>query len=590
MRRLAAILDADVVGYSRLMGLDEAGTFSALKACRSTLILPTIAAHSGRIVKQTGDGLLAEFASVVDAVGCAMTIQQMMPQHNEKGGTQRLELRIGIHLGDVIVEDDDIHGDGVTVAARLQEIAPPGGICVSQQVHDHVASKLDFPATDIGKRTLSDVHRPIRIWRWQPGEASEPAPAAPPPDQRPLQERQRPSIAVLPFVNLSSVGEQEHFSDGFTEELIATLARCRWLRVVARNSSFSYKGKSVDVRKVAEDLGVKYVIEGSIRRSGSRIRITAQLLSGESGMLLWAERYDRTLDDIFVLQDEIAGQITGTVEPELGMIEFAALRGHPTADMDAWNIYLKGLWHLYKFNLDDLKTAKQLFERAIALEPAFAQAHARLAYVHIQLGWYGPLEERAERIGDAIRLAERAIALDSREPAAHLALGRALALGGQPERGIDHLRNALRLDASFAQGHFALGQALCYVERPEEGIAAINEAFRLSPRDPHLWTFHNMLAIAHYQSGRLAESAAAARASLRQENVTFWPAMVLAAALGAGGPSAEARDAIAALLCRRPDMTADKARAEFYFGRLPAMPEHFIDRFVNDLRRAGLPE
>ncbi|PDT43039.1 MULTISPECIES: tetratricopeptide repeat protein [Sinorhizobium] len=590
MRRLAAILDADVVGYSRLMGLDEAGTFKALKTCRSSLILPTIAAHRGRIVKQTGDGLLAEFASVVDAVGCAMAIQEMMLQHKEEINGRRLELRIGIHLGDVIVEDDDIHGDGVTVATRLQEIAPPGGICVSRQVHDQVASKLDFPAVDCGKRKLSDAHGPIRIWRWQPGGAPEQSPAAPPPDEQPVPGRQRPSIAVLPFVNLSSVGEQEHFSDGFTEELIATLARCRWLRVVARNSSFSYKGKSVDVRKVAEDLGVKYVIEGSVRRSGDRIRITAQLLSGESGMLLWAERYDRTLDDIFVLQDEIAGQITGTIEPELGMIEFAALRGHTAADMDAWNIYLKGLWHLYKFNLDDLKIAKQLFERAVELEPSFAQAHARLAYVHIQLGWYGPLDERAERIADATRLAERAIALDSREPAAHLALGRALALGGQPERGIDHLRNALRLDASFAQGHFALGQALCYVDRPEEGIAAISEAFRLSPRDPHLWTFHNMLAIAHYQAGRLAESAAAARASLRQENVTFWPAMVLAAAIGAEGPGGEASEAVAALLCRRPDMTADKARAEFYFGNVPAMSEDFIDRFVEDLRRAGLPE
>ncbi|OAP35855.1 adenylate cyclase [Sinorhizobium glycinis] len=589
MRRLAAILDADVVGYSRLMGLDEAGTFRALKACRSTLIFPTIAAHGGRIVKQTGDGLLAEFASVVDAVGCAMTIQEMMLQHNEQVDGQRLKLRIGIHLGDVIVEDNDIHGDGVTVATRLQEIAPPGGLCVSQQVHDQVSSRLEFPAIDFGKRTLSDVHGPVRIWRWQPGEASEPLPAAPP-GERPVPDNKRPSIAVLPFINLSSVGEQEHFSDGFTEELIATLARCRWLRVVARNSSFTYKGKSVDVRKVAEDLGVKYVIEGSVRRSGNRIRITAQLLSGESGMLLWAERYDRTLDDIFVLQDEIAGQITGTVEPELGMIEFAALRGHTAADMDAWNIYLKGLWHLYKFNLDDLKISKELLEQAISLEPTFAQAHARLAYVHIQLGWYGPLEGRAERIGDATRLAERAIALDSREPAAHLALGRALALGGQPERGIDHLRNALRLDASFAQGHFALGQVLCYVDRPEEGIAAINEAFRLSPRDPHLWTFHNMLAIAHYQSGRLAEAAAAARASLRQENVTFWPAMVLAAVLGAKGPFEEARQAIADLRRLRPEITLAGARAEFYFGSVAAMSEDFVNRFVDDLRRAGLPE
>jgi TolB-like protein/tetratricopeptide (TPR) repeat protein len=589
MRRLAAIMDADVVGYSLLMGLDEAGTFQALKECHNAFILPAVAAHSGRIVKQTGDGTLAEFASVIDAVACAIAIQRTMQEHNENAEARRLELRIGVHLGDVVVEDGDIHGDGMAVAARLQEMAPPGGICVSQQVYDQIGTKLDFPAVDLGRRTLGDV-APVRVWQWQPHGATENLPQPAPPHQRPVPDHKRPSIAVLPFANLSSADEQEHFSDGFTEELIATLARCRWLRVVARNSSFTYKGTAVDVRKVAEDLGVKYVIEGSVRRSGNRIRITAQLLSGGTGMLLWAERYDRTLDDIFVLQDEIAGQITGTIGPELGIIEFAALRGHTAADLDAWNIYLKGLWHLYKFNLDDLRIARGLFERAARLEPTFAQAHARLAYVHIQLGWYGPLEERAERIADATALAERAIALDGREPAAHLALGRALALGGQPERGIDHLRNALRLDASFAQGHFALGQVLCYVDRPEEGIAAINEAFRLSPRDPHLWTFHNMVAIAHYQSGRLAEAAESARASLRQENATFWPVMVLVAALGAEERTDEARAAVAALLQRRPDMTTEKARAEFYFGDVPAMSVDFIDRFVDDLRRAGVPE
>ncbi|WEX86427.1 tetratricopeptide repeat protein [Sinorhizobium garamanticum] len=596
-RRLAAILDADFSGYSRMMRHDEAGTFAALKAHQTEVILPAIAGHGGRVVSHIGDGLLAEFSSVVEAVISAIEIQQAMLRRNETVDPDRhMHLRIGIHLGDVIIDDDGIHGDGVIVAARLQEIAPPGGICLSQQVHDHIGAKLDLPLTDLGRCTLADIRHPVRAWRWMPDEthgtpAAARADSGARSDRRPsaLPDRKRPSIAVLPFINLSSVDEQEHFADGFTEELIHTLARCRWLQVVARNSSFASKGKPVDVRKAAEDLGVKYVIEGSVRRSGDRIRITAQLLRAESATLLWAERYDRTLDDLFVLQDEIAGEITGTVEPELGIIEFAALRGQTAADMDAWDIYLKGLWHLYKFNLDDLKIAKELFERATSVDPTFAQAYARLAYVHIQLGWYGAMDERGARIADAIRLAERAIALDSREPAAHLALGRALALRGQPERGIRHLRNALELDASFAQGHFALGQALCYVERPEEGIAEINEAFRLSPRDPHLWTFHNMLAIAHYQSGRLVEAEAAARASLRQENTTFWPAMVLTAVLGAQGNAEAAPAALAELLKFRPEMTLEKARAEFYFGGIPAMPEHFIDRFAADLERAGLP-
>ncbi|MEZ2132859.1 MULTISPECIES: adenylate/guanylate cyclase domain-containing protein [unclassified Sinorhizobium] len=586
MRRRTTILDADVVGYSRLMGLDETGTFEALKAHRSELLLPAIAEHHGRVFKLVGDGTLAEFASAVDAIACAMKIQETMPHRNESiVACNRMEFRIGIHLGDVVVVEDDLLGEAVDVAAKLQEIARPGGICVSQQAYEQVGSKLDFPVTDFGQQKVENCDEPVRVWRWSPDVAHAIASA-----ENSSSGRRRPSIAVLPFVNRSNVAEQEHFSDGFTDELIATLARCRWLLVAARNSSFSYKDKPIDIRQVAEDLEVKYVLEGSVRRSGNRIRITAQLLNGADGALLWAERYDGTLEDVFELQDKIAGQITGTIEPELGNIEFAALRGHMSADMGAWEIYLKGLWHLYMFTLEDLRIARDLLERAIAMDPSFAQAYARLAYVHIQLGWYGPMEERAARIADAITLAERAILLDEGEPAAYLALGRAQALNGEPERGIDNLRNALKLNPSFAQAHFALGQALCYVTRPEEGILEIKEAFRLSPRDPHLWTFYNMLAIAHYQTDSLDEATEAARASLRQANTTFWPAMVLATILGRQGKAAEARSAINELLRLRPAMTLNDARREFYFGDIPAMPESFVDRFVADLRKAGLPD
>jgi TolB-like protein/class 3 adenylate cyclase/Tfp pilus assembly protein PilF len=587
MRRLAAILDADVVGYSRLMSLDEAGTFEALKALRAQLLTPLIAEHGGRIVKLMGDGTLAEFSSVADAVNCAMKIQRMVTERNAaEDAERRMELRIGVHLGDVLVENHDIFGDGINVASGLQELAPPGGICISHQVHDQIGSKLVFNATDLGERHLRNIPGVVRVWRWAPDAASD-SPEVPAAGIEPaMAHRNRPSIAVLPFVNMSELAEQEHFSDGFTEELIATLARCRWLLVAARNSSFTYKGKSVDIRRVAQDLHVRYVLEGSVRRAQNRVRVTAQLLSGEDGTLLWAERYDRTLDDIFVVQDEIAAEITGAIEPELGAIEFAALRGRTAFDIDAWDIYLKGLWNLYKFTLDDLLNARELFEQAIAIDPSFAQAYARLAYVHIQLGWYGNMDERADRIRDATALAERAIRLDNREPAA---LGRALALSGASETGIAHLRHALTLDFSFAQAHFALGQALCYVERPEEGIAEIKHAFRLSPRDPHLWTFHNMLAIADYQLGRMNEAAHAARAALRQANTTFWPAMVLVAVLGRQGKAAEAREALVELRRFRPGMTAEKARREFYFGDNPVMPPDFVDQFIADLLKAGLP-
>ena len=592
-RRLAAILDADVVGFSRLMGLDEAGTFAALKRHNTETIVPTITRHRGHVVKFVGDGTLAEFSSVVDALCCAMEIQEaILAGNHDVVPDRRMIWRIGIHVGDVLTEDGDIFGESVNIAARLQALAPAGGICLSQQVRDQIGTALDFEATDFGNRKLKNIEQTVRVWRWfPPGEEAgglddEPAERAMP-SQAP--QHTRPSIAVLPFANMSSIEGQEHFSDGFTDELIATLARCRWLLVAARNSSFSFKGRAVDARRVAEDLGVKYVLEGSVRRSDTRIRITAQLLDGSEGTLLWAERYDRMLADIFDLQDEIASEITGTIEPELGAIEFAALRGRSVVDMTAWEIYLKGLWHLYRFTVDELNTAKQLFEQAIAIDPSFAQAQARLAYVHIQLGWYGSLEERSGRICEAIELAERAITLDQKEPAAHLALGRALALDGATEAGIAHLRHAVKLDHSFAQAHFALGQALCYADRPEEGMPEFSEAFRLSPRDPHLWTFHSMMAFANYQMDKLDEAADAARISMRSPNVTFWPTMALVAIYGRQGKIEEARRTIDELYGFRPGMTLEDARREFYFGLKPAMSETFIERFVADLAKAGLP-
>ncbi|MBB3966519.1 adenylate/guanylate cyclase domain-containing protein [Rhizobium metallidurans] len=591
-RRLAAILDADVVGFSRLMGHDEAGTFAALKHHNTEIVVPAINRYRGHVVKFVGDGTLAEFSSVIDALRCAMEIQEaILALNREVKPDRRMIWRIGIHVGDVLTEDGDIFGESVNIAARLQALAPAGGICLSQQVRDQIGAALDFEATDFGNRKLKNIEHPVRVWRWFPPGRETDGPDDEGQDQamptRPPQRR-RPSIAVLPFANMSNIEGQEHFSDGFTDELIATLARCRWLLVAARNSSFSFKGRAVDARRVAENLGVKYVLEGSVRRSDTRIRITAQLLDGNEGTLLWAERYDRMLADIFDLQDEIASEITGTIEPELSVIEFAALRGRSIVDMTAWEIYLKGLWHLYRFTVDDLNTAKHLFEQAISIDPSFAQAQARLAYVHIQLGWYGSLEERSGRICEAIELAERAITLDEKEPAAHLALGRALALDGATQAGIAHLRHAAKLDHSFAQAHFALGQALCYADRPEEGMVEIREAFRLSPRDPHLWTFHSMMAFANYQMDRLDEAADAARASMRSPNVTFWPAMALAAILGRQGKIREARQAIADLYGFRPGMTLEDARREFYFGLKPAMSETFIERFVGDLAKAGL--
>jgi TolB-like protein/Tfp pilus assembly protein PilF len=401
---------------------------------------------------------------------------------------------------------------------------------------------------------------------------------------------EKPSIAVLPFQNISGDPEQDYLADGITEDIITALARCRWLQVVARTSAFAYKGQSMDARRLSAELGARYILEGSVRKSDSRVRVTAQVVDGRDGTQLWGERYDRDLEDVFALQDEIAAVIVGTIEPELEMLEGAKLRGRPAVDLNAWDCYQRGLWHLYHFKPEELETAQKLFERAISLDGNFAQAYARLAYVHIQLGWYGHHERKVERLNDAISLARKAVKLDARDPAARLSLGRALILSGAIERGIEELRAVIELDPNFAQGHFALAQALCYQDRHEEALPEINEALRLSPRDPHLWTFLNVRALIHYGAGNLEQAAADERAALRQPNATHWPVMVLAAVLGRLGKSAEAQEAVAELDRLRPGMTCTDAKLECYFGNHPFMTQQFIDQFVDDIRKAGLPE
>ena len=575
-RRLAAILAADVVGYSALMGADEQGTLAALRQLRSEVLRPAVSEHRGSLVKSMGDGWLVEFASAVDAVTCAMEIQDNLAGH------ETIRLRMGIHIGDVAHEEEDVFGDGVNIAARLESIAEPGSVGISDAVYGSLDETLRSGFADAGEQRLKNVSRPVRIWlRRQAVADAGPKPAEP---------SERPSIAVLAFANLSGDAEQDHIAAGISEEIMHALSRCRWLVVAARSSSFAYEGRSTDVRTIARELGVRYILDGTIRRAGSKIRVTAQLVEGLSGARLWGERYDRNADDIFALQDEIAETIAGTVEPELSAIEGAALRDHPVDRLTAWECYQVGLWNLYHFTEANLKTAETLLERAIALDPGLAPAHARLAYVQIQLGFYGPREERSLRLKQAIALAQAAIRLDDRDPSARVSLGRALAQGGEAERGIVELRAAVNLDPSFAQAHFALAQALCYADRAEEALAAINEAMRLSPHDPHLWTFLNIRALAQYMAGDLDAAAADEREALRQPNTTFWPAMVLVGILGRARRRDEAAEAIAVLHRFRPGMTCKEAMQELSFTDKPFNSERFVEQFRADLLAAGLPE
>ena len=387
-RRLAAILAADVAGYSRLMGADEEGTLERLKALRRELVDPKIAEHHGRIVKTTGDGLLVEFASVVDAVRCAVAVQQAMPERNTGvGADSRIELRIGINLGDVIVEGDDLYGDGVNIAARIEALADPSGVLVSNTVHDQVRDRLPFVFEDLGKQQVKNIARPVRVYRvCDLGAPKHPsAPALTLPD--------KPSIAVLPFANLSGDPEQEYFADGMVEEIITALSRIRWLFVIARNSTFTYKGQAIDVRRVGRELGVRYVLEGSVRKAGGRVRITAQLIDATNNAHLWADRFDGSLQDVFDLQDKVASSVAGLIEPALQAAETARSINRPTNDLTAYDLYLRAYAMALSSTSQTLE-ALRLVEQSIARDPHYGPALAWAAYCCHRLFLDDPTEDR----------------------------------------------------------------------------------------------------------------------------------------------------------------------------------------------------
>jgi adenylate cyclase len=396
-RRLAAILAADVAGYSRLIGADEGGTLERLRALRRELLDPKIAEYRGRLVKTTGDGLLVEFSSVVDALRCAVDVQREMPGRNPGvPPDNRIELRIGINMGDIVVEDGDIFGDGVNVAARLEALAEPGGICVSARVQEDAAGKLDLAFEDIGEQQLKNIARPVRAYR----VVTAAHPAMPQPGSVPALP-DKPSIAVLPFANMSGDPEQEYFADGMVEEIITALSRIRWLFVIARNSSFTYKGQAVDVKQVGRELGVRYVLEGSVRKAGQRVRITGQLIDALSGAHLWADRFDGSLEDVFELQDKVASSVAGVIEPALQAAETARSASRPTDDLTAYDLYLRA-YEMVLSSVRQTPEALRLLEQAIVRDPRYGPALAWAAYCCFRLLRDGQSEDReADRLKGA---------------------------------------------------------------------------------------------------------------------------------------------------------------------------------------------
>jgi adenylate cyclase len=582
-RRLTAILAADVAGYSRLMGADEEGTLAALKTLCREVLDPKIKEHRGRIVNTTGDGLLSEFASVVDAVRCAVEVQREMAARN--AGVQaerRIEFRIGINLGDIMIDDNDIFGDGVNVAARLEALAEPGGICVSRVVRDQVRDKLAVPFEDMGEQQVKNIARPVRAYRALLAERADrpsiPSDAA----LRSLPDR--PSIAVLPFHNVSGDPEQEYFVDGITEDIITALSKWRWFLVIARNSTFAYKGKSVDLKEVGRELGVRYVLEGSMRRVGQRVRISSQLINIATGTHLWAERYDRDLTDIFVVQDDITSRVAAAIEPALSRAEIQRVIAKRPEHMGAWDFCQRGFWHVHKGTRTDGITAHSLFKQALALDPNLADAHLGLARSLIVQWGYGSVEDFAPFVRQARESALQAVALDSENPLTHYVLAQTSLWASDARAAIAHASRAIELNANFAPGHFYLGIALSLDGRHEEALEAIETGWRLSPRDPRASTWLANKARVFYHLRRYEEAVETAL-SARRIQPHAYGILVLVATYAQLGRNEEARSALA-------DMSALPEGSEkttgWYLDRYsdPAAREHMAD----GLRKAGVFE
>ena len=583
-RRLAAILAADVVGYSRLMGVDEEGTLAAVKSHIDEVLAPEIAAHRGRIFKTMGDAVFAEFASVVDAVKCAVAIQRGMAKRNaDEPEDRRIVFRIGVNLGDVIIEGDDVYGDGVNVAARLQELAAPGGIALSATAHEHAAGKVEIGFEDGGEHELKNIANPVRVYHWSDDDAGRQPYVAGTEHALPLPDK--PSIAVLPFTNISGEPEQEIFADGMAEDIITALSKYHWFFVIARNSTFTYKGTPVNVQQVARELGVRYVLEGSIQCAGDHIRVNVQLIDASTGNHIWAERYDRKLGDIFALQDEITETIATAIEPELGAVERERARRKPPDNLDAWTLYQRGLWHFYgEPTRDALAEARRLFEHACDLDPGFAVAYADLAWAHTVEITLGLTVDSEASLDNATRAAERAVALDDRDPAARFALGRVHMLKHAFTRAIAEMEAALELNVNFDRVYYGLGMALMYGGRPEESIPHFQRAMRLSPRSPRAWTYRQMLGQAYFNLGRYEEAMAWFEKAIYIPRASYMPFAHAASALGHLGRLNEARDMLSEVRKRKPDFSADTVRYTVgRYGRYSC-----VDQVIDGLRKAGL--
>lgn len=582
-RRLAAIMAADIAGYSRLMGPDEEGTLRQLKAHRKELVDPKITEHRGRIVKTTGDGMLVEFVSVVDAVRCAVDIQRGMAERNTAvPRDNRIEFRIGINVGDIIFDGDDIFGDGVNVAARLQALADPGGIMVSGVVHDQVRDKLNFGFEDLGEQAVKNIARPVDVHRVLLAEAVPTAASSASGQSRSeFAGTNRPSIAVLPFANMSGDPEQEYFADGITEDIITGLSKLRWFFVIARNSSFTYKGKAVDVKRAARELGVRYVLEGSVRKGGNRLRITAQLIDAATGNHIWADHNDGELTDVFALQDEITRKVVAAIEPKLLEAEGIRSQSRSPEDLGAWEIVIHANSLLWRLTRAEGKAAITMLKRAVERYPDYAPAYSMLAFallVSRLLGW----TSIAPPVKDAAALATRAAELDDSDPWAHLALGYVAHTMRRTDDAVEEYKRAIDLNPNFAAAHGYLGYTLAMAGRSDEAIAHLGQAMRMSPHDPQNAIFNAGMAVAHYLAGRYAEAVGFGRKAVQQRDGITAGHRIYTASLAQAGQIEEACAALQRLRELQPNVSV-----AWIEQNVPYTLDH-LPKFIAGMRKAGL--
>ena len=576
-RRLAAILAADVVGYSRMMGADEEGTLAALKTIRRELIEPKIAEHQGRIVKTTGDGALVEFASAVDAVRCALDVQRAAAERNAAiPEDRRIAFRIGINVGDIIFDEGDIYGDGVNIAARIEPLAEPGTICLSDNAYQQIKGKLAIDVTDMGEQQLKNIAQPVRVYGIRPGGAGAAArPALSLPD--------RPSIAVLPFQNMSGDPEQDYFVDGMVEDIITGLSRIKWLFVIARNSTFTYKGRAVDVKQVGRELGVRYVLEGSVRKAADRVRITGQLIDTATGAHIWAERYDRKSDDIFALQDEITLSVVGAIEPSLRLAEIERVKRKRSDSLDAYDLVLQTQHDVYARTPERAAKALLLLERALAHDPTYALAHAYAAECYHTLFQRGGLRDKNRTA--SIRHAEAAIAHGHDDASALAFAGFVIGMDKHDRAAaFTAFEAALAVGPSSALTYILGSVILVFGGEAERAIEWAERGVRLSPLDPYRASAFCATSFAHFHRGRYAESVDAGRKAVQATPGFSVCHMALAAPLAKLGRFEEANAVAARVLELQPTF---RCSTQFSgVGCVPALAAALTEM----LCAAGLPD